>query len=152
MTSRHMWAVVCDDVRSEVGNKHSYIGVFSGDIIVPSFPTTLSKLCAIMNVRTVTDDPLTKLIFRILQDEAELVRVEIPPEQLDVVMKQKSDEPQYATVSAVCQFSPLTFSNPCKLAFRADTEREELKGGTVKVRAMTSTLRPQPVTVTDSTR
>lgn len=33
--------VVCDDVRLEVGRKHTLVGVFSGDIIVGKLPFTI---------------------------------------------------------------------------------------------------------------
>jgi hypothetical protein len=33
--------IVCDDVRKEVTNKEILIGVYSGDIVVPSFPAWL---------------------------------------------------------------------------------------------------------------
>jgi hypothetical protein len=35
-------AIVCEDVRKELGNKRSLIGVFSGDVVVGEFPATLS--------------------------------------------------------------------------------------------------------------
>lgn len=31
--------LVCDDIRKEVTNKETIIGVYSGDIVVPSFPS-----------------------------------------------------------------------------------------------------------------
>jgi hypothetical protein len=31
-------AIICEDVRDEVGNKKSLMGVFSGDIVVAEFP------------------------------------------------------------------------------------------------------------------
>jgi len=31
--------IVCEDVRYELGNKHSLLGVVAGDLLVPQFPT-----------------------------------------------------------------------------------------------------------------
>lgn len=34
--------ILCEDVRKELGNKRSLMGVFSGDVFVSQFPATLS--------------------------------------------------------------------------------------------------------------
>ena len=33
--------ILCDDIRDEIGNKKSLMGVLAGDIIVPSFPASI---------------------------------------------------------------------------------------------------------------
>lgn len=33
--------ILCEDVRDEIGGKHSLMGVFSGDILIPIFPATI---------------------------------------------------------------------------------------------------------------
>lgn len=48
MTGAHMVALFCDDVRNEVGNKLSLMGVYGQDLLLREFPTTLPKLCAVM--------------------------------------------------------------------------------------------------------
>ena len=35
-------AIVCEDIRKEISNKDILIGVFSGDIVLPSFPSWLN--------------------------------------------------------------------------------------------------------------
>ena len=39
------YAIICDDIRQEVGNKFSLIGIYLKEIIVSKFPITLPKLC-----------------------------------------------------------------------------------------------------------
>ena len=34
--------IFCDDIRKEITNKDILIGVYAGDIVVPSFPTPLA--------------------------------------------------------------------------------------------------------------
>lgn len=36
----------CDDIRQEVGNKPSFMGVYTGGLVVPSLPIVLPRLCA----------------------------------------------------------------------------------------------------------
>jgi hypothetical protein len=33
-------AILCEDVRSEIGNKHTIIGTYTGDILLKEFPAT----------------------------------------------------------------------------------------------------------------
>jgi len=37
--------IICDDIREEVGNKMSFMGVYGPDIFVPSFPFVFPLLC-----------------------------------------------------------------------------------------------------------
>jgi hypothetical protein len=39
--------ILCEDIRDELGGKHSLMGVFSGDITIPAFPVTM-QLAAYM--------------------------------------------------------------------------------------------------------
>ena len=34
-------ALLCDDIRSEINNKHTLVGVYEGDIVVPAFPCSI---------------------------------------------------------------------------------------------------------------
>ena len=39
------YAIICDDIRQEIGNKLTFVGVYQDQIIVPAFPFTFPKLC-----------------------------------------------------------------------------------------------------------
>lgn len=39
------YGFACDDIRPEIGNKRSFVGVYTGNIIVPALPHTFPKLC-----------------------------------------------------------------------------------------------------------
>ena len=39
------FSILCDDVRQEVGNKLSFIGVYSKELHIPKTPFTFPKLC-----------------------------------------------------------------------------------------------------------
>jgi hypothetical protein len=47
-----MNTIFCDDVRMEVDNKFTYVGVYSGDILVKasSFPVVLAKFCMVITL------------------------------------------------------------------------------------------------------
>jgi hypothetical protein len=39
---RPLFAIFCDDIRREVSGKQILIGVYTGDIVIPSFPATIA--------------------------------------------------------------------------------------------------------------
>lgn len=43
------YAIICDDIRQEIGNKMSFIGVYQEDIVVSILPFTFPKLCFSLN-------------------------------------------------------------------------------------------------------
>ncbi len=42
------YSILCDDVRLEIGNKHSLMGVYAGTIIVTKVPSLLPKVCLVL--------------------------------------------------------------------------------------------------------
>jgi hypothetical protein len=138
MTTRHMWAVVCDDIRQEVGNKQSHMGIYTGEILLPTLPLTMPKLCVVLNVRTLSTDPFKRLIVRVLKDDAELATIEVPEDQLAAIAAQSkmSEEEAYISTGFVFQFLAFAVEQPCTLRFRAETERETLKGGSTKIKQL----------------
>jgi hypothetical protein len=81
---RHLQTIFCDDIRHELGGKLSYIGVYSGRLIVPDFPVTLPKLCVAVCALTSAERPFGNLVLRVLKDD-------------DVVTEGVLDESQLST-------------------------------------------------------
>ncbi len=50
---RFNFLMICDDIREELGNKVSMIGVYQKDIFVPKFPFIFPKLCFVINYENV---------------------------------------------------------------------------------------------------
>lgn len=73
------YSIICDDIREEVGNKLSLIGIYGKDIYVPRLPFTFSQLCvaiAYKNLRggdffsVKAEDPSGKEIGNIIKGSA----------------------------------------------------------------------------------
>lgn len=132
--NRHVLTIFCDDIRHEVGGKFSYIGVYSGQMFVPSFPITLPKLCLAMSVITSTDMPFRKLAMRILKDDAPLAEAALDDTQLANVVEAFADVPEderkerVQLLQSMFVFSPFQLEGPCTLKVRIETESGELRG------------------------
>lgn len=71
--------IVCDDIRQELGNKLSFMGVYGDEIFVPSFPFTFSQLSVAIKYRNLksgdffsieTKDPSGKKIGETVKGSA----------------------------------------------------------------------------------
>jgi hypothetical protein len=66
--------ILCEDIRDEVGNKKSLMGVMTGDILVPAFPATL-QIALFMEYRpSVPNELNASFEFRLLQNDLEIVK------------------------------------------------------------------------------
>lgn len=84
--TEHRWvhATWCDDIRQEVGNKPSFMGVYTGSLVVPSLPTVLPRLAVWVNVWTPKAQPFKILKVRICnnEDEKPLAAIDVDSESL----------------------------------------------------------------------
>lgn len=72
-------ALWCDDIRQEVGNKPSFMGVYTGALVVPQLPLTLPKLCVWLTLSAPQDLPLQDVAVAVaLEGGAELLRLPLP--------------------------------------------------------------------------
>lgn len=80
--SRHSYVQFCDDIRFELGGKTSLIGVYGGELLVKSFPTSLPKLCVAAFMATPVDEPLETLTMQIAINDKVYSEAQIPADQL----------------------------------------------------------------------
>lgn len=129
---RHLEVIYCDDIREEVGNKSSYMGVYSGELTVPNAPVLLSKLCIVARATTDIDDPFESLEVRIVavngENEIEILStgsIPLPAEQPQL------DGGQTRMLAQMnFMLSPFQITEATTLRVKAITEREELRGAT----------------------
>lgn len=136
--SRHLEVIYCDDIRNEVGNKNSYMGIYTSELTVPAAPVILSKL--LIAVKAVTDisDPFESLNVRIVRikndEEIELLSSGLlPSPPLDEI----AGRDKYSTnIIAQLYFmlSPFPIEEEIVLRVIANTEREELVGAALRIR------------------
>lgn len=78
-TQRFAHTIWCDDIRQEVGNKPSFMGVFTGGVLLPSLPAILARLGVQTWVVSPIDLPIQSLELQIVRDDG-VVLAEIKPE------------------------------------------------------------------------
>jgi uncharacterized protein DUF6941 len=55
MDRKHIFTLVCDDIRPERGNKISLMGLYGDTVFVPAFPFVFPKLCILEKWENISD-------------------------------------------------------------------------------------------------
>ena len=113
---RYVSVIYCDDVRAEIGNKLSYMGIYQNELLISKLPSTLLKLCIVITVFTPKDEPFKELEFKVFRDDDVLA------------IKKMDDEINNNMSTAVLTIAPFAIEKPCKLKVRVKTESDELIG------------------------
>lgn len=75
--------VFADDIRNEIGGKHSIIGVYDTVLSLDSAQTLIPKLAISLNCHTDFDHPFKQLFIMVMLDDAVISQNELPPEFLE---------------------------------------------------------------------
>jgi hypothetical protein len=123
--------IFCDDIRLEVGNKLSLMGVLGGDLSVDAdFPVLLPKFGIMVLVISDIADPIQHLVTTIiLPDGVEAFKFEA---QAPSVIENAEGATQIKAVQTI-PISPLPL--PCEgmLEVWVETEREKIRAGRLRI-------------------
>lgn len=141
---RHLEVIYCDDIREEVGNKLSYMGVYSGELTVPNAPVLLAKFCIAVKVTTDIGDPFEALEVRVVKvknnDETELLST--GPITLPAELAGIDNGSAHLVVQMNFMLTPFQIDEETTLRIKAITEREELRGMALRIRIVPSPVSP----------
>jgi len=106
------YSIFCDDVRYEIGGKLSYIGIYTGDLIVMgNFPATLPKFCIVVNYSENPSEFGDNLELTIQvpgdPDEAPSTRIDF---QRTINPDASNDIAEYGPDARVAMTTPMTFN------------------------------------------
>lgn len=106
-------AFFCEDIREEIGDKSSFMGVLGNTLFVPGFPGTMTRLFVVIMVQS-SDWPVS-LKISVRQDGKEFL-------SFDGTMKQKNRSLPVEGLSGSIQVGlpPLSFEQPGHLEVFAD--------------------------------
>ncbi len=69
MSDRFVHVIWCDDIRQEVGNKPSFMGVYTDGVVVPQLPTVLPRLSVWITVSASLQNPIQQFALRVERDD-----------------------------------------------------------------------------------
>jgi hypothetical protein len=132
-------AIYCDDIRLEIGNKRSLIGVYAGVLFVAAMPAMLPKLCVSVTVRTPADKPFKQLLLKLMLDDTPVVQadfgddLETQQARLDNIDDIPDESDRFYQLTTDFVLSPFQITEPGFLRVRAETEDGVLKGPALRL-------------------
>jgi hypothetical protein len=130
-------AIYCDDIRSEVGSKQSYMGVYNSELIVHEFPLSLPRFFIQATIRMPLKTSAESLKFQVLLDETIASELPLPDGQLQAMraaIEEKSVETDsWLGLGVAFQFQGLNFAQPAKMTVQAVIDGEVIKGNALKI-------------------
>lgn len=133
--NRFAYSIFCDDIRYEVNNKSSYMGVFGNLMYLPSFPAVLPKLCIAITANTSTDAPFKTLSFKGNIGDNLLFDIDLNEDQVMQANQNQGaiDEPRGYMAQAIVALSPLHIQAPGKLQISVIADGEEIECGGLQI-------------------
>ncbi|MHB0989831.1 MAG: hypothetical protein ACYC3O_07150 [Burkholderiales bacterium] len=136
LNQRVVFALFCDDIRQEIGNKFSFVGCYQSVMVVQQFPVQLPKLCAHVLVITPTSKRLERLVIRAKLNEDVVAELEMPVSSLADKFNEiaSSAELGRLSIQAMIVLSPVIITEPSKLRIEAETEEGTIPGSYLTIR------------------
>lgn len=140
--------IFCDDVRYEIGDKFSLIGVYNNYLVMDQMPGTIAQIHACVAFRNYVwadDEVVFRILFEDATTDAHVLLIEdrasfVPLE--DAVPGDPAFENRYQEIRWNFRISPLTVTGPGRLKARAYIGDDEYRLGSLEIEG--STTEPPP--------
>lgn len=136
--SRYLDVIYCDDIRNEVGNKFSYMGIYTRELNIPSVPLLLPKLCIVVKVVSDINDPIESVVVRVVMlkgnKEIELITTDSLTMPTSTELHGRDSDSTCVLTQMQFVLSPFQIDEESTLRVKATTEREELLGVALRLR------------------
>jgi hypothetical protein len=130
---RYVHTVWCDDIRQEIGNKPSFMGVFAGGILLPAVPAALSRLGVYTWVVSPVDKPIESLQLQVVRDDG-LVLAEIKPEAPPHSAIPRVEGATRQVVVVGVNMGPVEIPEACKwFVVKVKADGDELEGPKLRI-------------------
>ncbi len=139
--NRYAYCHFCDDIRAEVGNKLSLMGMYRGELHVPIMPTFLPKLSLAIYCTTEVDQPFKSMKIVVAWSNGTILQdIELPGSELATLSAQAventspEDPITILTIGANLNIVPFAIENEMTLIAKVIADGEELVAGKLRVK------------------
>ena len=130
---RYVHTIWCDDIRQEVGNKPSFMGVFIGGILLPAVPAALSRLGVYTWIVSPIEMPIKSLQLQVVRDDG-LVLAEIKQEGPPHSALPRVEDATRQQVLVGVSMGPVEISEGCKwFVVKVKADGDELEGPKLRI-------------------
>lgn len=140
---RTIWCWFCDDVRFEVGNKMSLMGIYGGELYLTGKPPTLlPKLVLVLEIVTAFEDRIGDIGIRVRMRGAkqDLFGFTFPV----AAIPPKTDDMARLVLRSAMPFSPFVVPEEGVLEVYADINGESVRAGRIGIHFVAPQEEAQP--------
>lgn len=133
ISGRYVHTIWCDDIRQEIGNKPSFMGVFAAGILLPTLPAVLSRLGVYTWVVSPIDKPIESLLLQVVRDDG-LVLAEIKPEGPPHSAFPRVEDATRQQIVVGVNMGPVEIPEGCKwFVVKVKADGDELEGPKLRI-------------------
>lgn len=134
--NRFVHAIFCDDIRFEVGNKVSLVGIYGTDLFLQEIPLVLPGLGIYATIASLADKPIQSLLVIVKFEEQVLIEQQVDLKELveghgkhveTTSPSTNNQNPTLQMLKWVMKISPFPVTSAGILRVIAKTESEELR-------------------------
>ena len=130
---RYVHTIWCDDIRQEVGNKISFMGVFAGDILLPAVPAALPRLGVHTWVVSPIDKPIESLQLQVVRDDG-VILAEIKTEGATHKSASRPEDATRHQMMIGVNIGPVEVPQGCKwFIVKVKADGDELEGPKLRI-------------------
>ena len=141
------FCIFCDDVRQEVGNKNSLMGIYNGLIVFAheqQFPVAMPKFAISIYVICDADKKPDSIAVRVLLPPNRTEVFSTTIQARDDLIYKGDDDAKKLILNAVIPFFGLTFPSPGYLEVMVKTDKREQRAGRLHITTVESGQQTPP--------
>ncbi len=139
------YVIFSDDVRLELNNKRSFIGVYGTQMVVPELPAIVPRLCVTTTLICYRGELPRALSISLVYGDVEISRVTVSDEELKEwrenseaelaaeVSEFPQDDPPKVRLSVMIQLSPLGLISAGRISAFVETDKGRIRAGSIKI-------------------
>jgi hypothetical protein len=137
---RYAYSIFCDDIRQEVGQKMSLMGVYHGELHVSALPTFLAKLCIAVFCATPLETPFKSMTIRtasgeVILQEMSISQTDLNTMQLEISSRSTEDDPiKSLYVGVSINLIPFAIEKEQSITVTAIADGVELTAGKLRIK------------------
>ncbi|HJE71432.1 DUF6941 family protein [Pseudomonas oryzihabitans] len=135
---RYAHVLYCDDIRNEVGNKLTLVGVYQGALVSAQIPALLPKLCVVLTLHTPKERMFEQVSVIGTYEDQEAFRMELGEEDLTSItaeMPPPGPETKSYEMTLMAMLAPFQIETAGKLKIEIIADGEELRCSSLQITA-----------------
>jgi hypothetical protein len=119
-----------DDIRTEIDNKSTVVGIYHGDLILPEFPAIIARV-SILTVILIPNakKPISKIKFRLIMTNEEVIEHLVPEDLLLKMPREEDGRMRYEIATII---SPFTIKKAGILMATVEVNGEIVPSGSIQ--------------------